>query len=173
MAWPNIDATSPANTDKVKFGASNIRALKSSVITALQKICNYQDNAGSVPALRTAVWTTATRPTGGDLVDRVTGYNTDLGCEEYYDLASVSWKKIGLNRNGDVFSGDMVWAENAKIKLDDNVKPLYLQNVDGKFQITDGTTVYFEVTADAQKLITAGTVKNIPISDVGGNIWIA
>lgn len=92
MAWPNIDVTSPANSDKVKFGAANIRAFKSDVVTALQKICNFQVNAGSVPALKTAVWTTATRPTGGDLADGVSGYNTDLLVYEYYDLATSIWK---------------------------------------------------------------------------------
>ena len=93
MSWPNIDPTSPASSDKVKFGDDAIRAFKTNNITALQAICNFQNNAGTVAALRTAVWTTATRPTGGDLVDRVTGYNTDLNCEEYYDLASTSWKQ--------------------------------------------------------------------------------
>ena len=96
MAWPNIDPTSPASTDKVKFGDDVIRSFKSNMITALQKICNFQDNAGTTPALKTAVWTTATRPTGGDLVDKVTGYNTDLGYEEYYDLASASWIQKAL-----------------------------------------------------------------------------
>ena len=94
--WPNIDSTSPADADKVKFGAGAIRSLKSNIITSLQKVCNYQDNGGTVFALRTAVWATAGRPTGTDLVDKATGYNTDLGYDEYYDLASTTWKPKAL-----------------------------------------------------------------------------
>lgn len=38
----------------------------------------------------TRVWTTTGRPTGTDLVPNVTGINTDLGYEEYYD--GSMWK---------------------------------------------------------------------------------
>lgn len=41
------------------------------------------------------VWTTATRPS----VDYgVIGYNTDLGCIEFYDPASAAWQTAGSNR---------------------------------------------------------------------------
>lgn len=98
--WPFINPASPAATDKVKFGDDVIRAGKAATITALQTISNYLDNGGTVAALRTAVWTTAGRPSGTDLVDRVTGYNTTFGCAEYYDLASTTWR---------VFGGLAVW----------------------------------------------------------------
>lgn len=90
MAFPNIDPTTPSGSDKKKFGDDQIRTLKQAVIDILKEISNYP--AGTKPALKTAVWTTATRPTGSELVDRVTGYNTTLGYEEYYDLTSTTWK---------------------------------------------------------------------------------
>ena len=91
MAWPNIDPTVPLGTEKKKFGDDRIREAKQHLVDGLQAISNYSPG-GTAPALRTAVWTTATRPTGANLVDRVTGYNTDLGYEEYYDAATESWK---------------------------------------------------------------------------------
>lgn len=94
MAWPNIDPGVPTSSEKKKFGDDRIRETKGNLVDALEQVSNYSA-AGSTPALRTAVWTTATRPTGADLVDRVTGYNSDLGCEEYYDLATTTWKPLG------------------------------------------------------------------------------
>jgi len=94
MAFTQIDASKPAGTDKKKFGDDIIRELKQQTIDNLKEITNYP--AATKPALRAAVWTTATRPTGDELVDRVTGYNTTLSCEEYYDLASKTWKTKGL-----------------------------------------------------------------------------
>lgn len=93
MSFEKIDPTTPAGTDKIKFGDDRIREFKGQMINNFKEISNYNDT-NTKAALRTATWTTATRPTGSDLVDRVTGYNTDLGCEEYYDLASTSWKTI-------------------------------------------------------------------------------
>lgn len=90
MAFTTIDPTTPAGTDKIKFGDDRIREFKSQTIANLQELSNYP--ATAAPALRTAVWTTATRPGRAELVDRVSGLNTDHGCEEYYDLASTSWK---------------------------------------------------------------------------------
>lgn len=90
MAFTNIDPTSPNGTDKKKFGDDQIRTLKQAVIDNLAEISNYP--ASTKPALKTAIWTTATRPASDELIDRITGYNTDLGCEEYYDLASTSWQ---------------------------------------------------------------------------------
>jgi len=91
MAWPTIDPTSPAGTDKVKFGDDQIRSLKQAVLDGLASISNCV-SAGTTPALKTTVWNTAGRPTGTSLVDKVTGYNSDLGYEEYYDLGSTTWK---------------------------------------------------------------------------------
>ena len=90
MAWPTIDPTTPLGTEKIKFGDERIREAKQHIVDGLQAISNYTAG-GTTPAIKTAVWTTATRPTGGDLVDGVTGYNTTLGCEEYYDLATTTW----------------------------------------------------------------------------------
>lgn len=91
MAWPNIDVNTPAGSEKKKFGDDRIREAKRNIVDALQAISNYTSD-GTVPALRTAVWDTAGRPTGENLVDRVTGLNTDHGCNEYYDLAATSWE---------------------------------------------------------------------------------
>lgn len=90
MAWPTIDATKPAGSDKKKFGDDEIRAAKQHTIDCMQAISNFS-NAGATPALKTAVWTTATRPSGANLVDKVSGYNTDIGSEEYYDLGTTTW----------------------------------------------------------------------------------
>ncbi|WP_050769607.1 hypothetical protein [Thermosinus carboxydivorans] len=95
MAFSQIDATKPAGTDKKKFGDDVIREFKQQVIDNLKEITNYP--ASAKPALKTAVWTTATRPTGAELVDRVTGYNTDLSAYEYYDSASATWKTLYSN----------------------------------------------------------------------------
>lgn len=94
MAWPNIDVNVPTGSEKKKFGDDRIRESKQNTVDAMQAISNFTP-AGTQPALRTVVWTTDTRPTGVDLVDRVTGLNADLGCEEFYDLASTTWKVKG------------------------------------------------------------------------------
>lgn len=99
MAWPTIDPTAPAGTDKKKFGDDAIRTTKQHVIDGLQQISNYS-TAGVTPALKTAMWTTLTRPSGPNLVDRVTGYNTDLNIEEYYDLATTTWIPKGVPASG-------------------------------------------------------------------------
>lgn len=98
MAYTNIDAATPLGSDKGKVLDNQIRALKAAVKGNLAENSNYAtgDIQPDVPALRTAVWTTATRPTGTSLVDRVSGYNTDLGAEEYYDLATTTWKTKGV-----------------------------------------------------------------------------
>lgn len=90
MAFSTINTATPSGTDKKKFGDDIIRELKTQTVDNLKEITNYP--AGTKPALRTAVWTTATRPTGDELVDRITGFNTTLGYEEYYDLTSATWK---------------------------------------------------------------------------------
>jgi microcystin-dependent protein len=96
MAWPNIDVNTPSGSEKKKFGDDRIREAKQNTVDALQAVSNYSPG-GTNPALRTAIWTTATRPTGAALVDRVTGYNSDLGYEEYYDLVNTRWvAKVGL-----------------------------------------------------------------------------
>ena len=93
MAWPNIDVNVPTGSEKKKFGDDRIRESKQNTVDAMQAISNFTP-AGTQPALRTAVWTTATRPSGADLVDRVTGFNTDLALYERYDLTTTSWKAI-------------------------------------------------------------------------------
>lgn len=93
MAWPNIDPTVPAGTEEMKFGDDRIREAKSQTVSALQAISNYSAS-GSIPAPRTTTWTTAGRPTGANLVDRVTGYNTTLKYVEYYDQSSATWKQL-------------------------------------------------------------------------------
>lgn len=96
MAWPTIDETKPVGTDKVKTIDDAERETRTFTEAALAVISNYTDS-GSQPALRTAVWTTATRPTGVNLVDRTTGFNTDLGYEEYYNLSTTTWCKKSLS----------------------------------------------------------------------------
>lgn len=93
MSFNAIDPTTPAGNEKVKFGDDRIREFKAQTIANFQEISNYP--ATSKPALRTAVWTMASRPTGAELVDRVSGYNTDLGCEEYFDQANTKWVTVG------------------------------------------------------------------------------
>jgi len=93
MAWPTIDPTSPAGTDKVKFGDDQIRSLKQAVLDVLAAISNCT-STGTTPALKTTVWNTVGRPTDTSLVDKVTGYNSDLGWIEYYDLSTVTWKSL-------------------------------------------------------------------------------
>lgn len=90
MAWPNIDVNTPSGSEKKKFGDDRIREVKQNTVDAFQAISNYSPG-GSRPALRTAVWTTATRPSGPELVDRVSGFNNELGCKEYYDLVNEEW----------------------------------------------------------------------------------
>ena len=80
--WPNIDVNVPTGSEKKKFGDDRIRESKQNTVDAMQAISNFTP-AGTQPALRTAVWTTDTRPSGVDLVNRVTGFNADLGCEEF------------------------------------------------------------------------------------------
>ncbi|SCM82403.1 Phage Tail Collar domain protein [uncultured Sporomusa sp.] len=94
MPFTKIDPTTPAGTEKKKFGDDRIRELKEQTIANFQVVTNYP--AAEMPALRTAVWTTATRPAGAELVDRVTGYNTDLAAYEYYDIATTKWKVIAM-----------------------------------------------------------------------------
>ncbi len=97
MSFQEINTATPAGTDKKKFGDDVIREFKEQTVANFQEVSNYP--ASAKPALRTAVWTTATRPSGAELVDRVTGYNTDLDYEEYYDLASTSWIKKSITQN--------------------------------------------------------------------------
>jgi hypothetical protein len=99
MAWPTIDPTSPAPTDKVKFGDDQIRGIKQAVMDGLSAISNFTV-AGTQPALKTTVWATAGRPTDANLIDKVTGFNTDLGYEEYYDLGTTTWKQKGYSLTG-------------------------------------------------------------------------
>lgn len=94
MSFQEINTATPAGTDKKKFGDDVIREFKEQTAANFQEVSNYP--ATAKPALRTVVWTTATRPSGPELVDRVTGYNTDLGCEEYYDLTNAKWITKGL-----------------------------------------------------------------------------
>ncbi|MEM5794749.1 MAG: tail fiber protein [Bacillota bacterium] len=94
MAWPTIDETKPVGTDKVKSIDDAERETRTFMINALAEISNFT-KSGTQPALKTTKWTTATRPTGANLVDRVTGFNTTLGYEEYYDLATTTWKAKG------------------------------------------------------------------------------
>jgi microcystin-dependent protein len=94
MAFNKIDKTYPPGTEKGKVLDNVIREFKEQTETNLAAISNYNASGavGTVPAIKTAVWTTAGRPTGADLVDKVTGFNSDLGVIEYYDLGSTSWK---------------------------------------------------------------------------------
>ncbi len=96
MPFTKIDPQTPAGTEKKKFGDDRIREFKEQTIANFQAVTNYP--ATEVPALRTAVWTTATRPAGDELVNRVTGYNTDLQTEEYWDVAGAKWQQIGSGR---------------------------------------------------------------------------
>lgn len=93
MAWPTIDPTFPVGSQKGKVLDDYQREAKRQTIEALQEVSNYT-GGGTQPALKTAVWTTAGRPSGAELVDRVTGYNSDLACVEYYDLATTTWISV-------------------------------------------------------------------------------
>ncbi|WP_434132188.1 hypothetical protein KIAC18_003976 [Sporomusa sphaeroides] len=93
MPFAKIDPTTPAGTEKKKFGDDRIRELKEQTIANFQAVTNYP--AEEMPALRTAVWTTATRPAGDELVDRVTGFNTDTNTFEYF--AGGKWQPIGAS----------------------------------------------------------------------------
>jgi hypothetical protein len=86
MSFPTIDPTSPAGTDKGKVLDDQIRGLKTDIINSFKEISGFPNNV----ALRGAKWTTLTRPTE-NLVDRLEGFNTTLGVDEYYDLATTSW----------------------------------------------------------------------------------
>lgn len=95
MYFVEIDPATPAGTEKKKFGDDRIREFKEQVITNMQVISNYP--ATEMPTIRTAVWTIATRPSGDELTDRISGFNTDIGFEEYYDLATGKWRhKSGI-----------------------------------------------------------------------------
>lgn len=95
MPFINIDPTTPAGNEKIKFGDDRIREFKAQTIDNFKEVSNYP--AATKPALRTAVWTTAQRPAGAELVDRVSGYNTDLGGPEIYDVANSVWNPaLGL-----------------------------------------------------------------------------
>lgn len=95
MAFTVIDPTIPTPQELRSLGDDRIREFKQQVVDNLTEITNYP--ASAKPALRTAVWTTATRPSGSELVDRVTGYNTDLSAYEYYDSTSATWKTLYPN----------------------------------------------------------------------------
>lgn len=86
MSFNIIDVATPEGSTKKKFVDDHIREFKLQVRDCLVAISGYPTRA----ALRTAVWTTGTRPTT-DLVDGLSGVNTTIGCEEYYDLASETW----------------------------------------------------------------------------------
>jgi microcystin-dependent protein len=136
MAWPNINPTIPAGTDKKKFGDDAIRATKQHVIDGLQAISNYSA-AGTDPALKTAVWTTTTRPSGANLVDRVTGYNTDLGYEEYYDVGTGSWIPKGLPAIGPNMIGPINEAKSADVA---SATITDIGEATGNFVVITGTT---------------------------------
>lgn len=94
MAWSTIDEQKPLGTQKVKDIDDAERETRAFTENSLRAISNYSDS-GTQPALRVTKWTTAGRPTGANLVDRVSGLNTDLGYEEYYDLATTTWISMG------------------------------------------------------------------------------
>lgn len=137
MAWPNIDATKPAGTDKKKFGDDEIRAAKQHTIDCMGQISNFT-NLGSTPALKTAVWTTATRPSGANLADRVTGFNTDLGYEEYYDAGATSWRRKGANPAGLVPVGGCI-PYGGMLGGTGNKYPVEGGVVNNNWHICDGT----------------------------------
>jgi hypothetical protein len=98
MAFANINRATPVGSDKGKVLDDEIRALKTAVKTNFGEISNYRAESDVQPSaayLRTSVWHTAERPSGTDRVDRVNGYNLDLGCEEYYDTATETWQQKG------------------------------------------------------------------------------
>jgi hypothetical protein len=93
MAFTNINAATPLGSDKGKVLDNEVRDLKAAVKSNLAEISNYQVNnvQPTVVGLRTPVWDTAGRPAEPGLVDRVSGYNSDHGCVEYYDNAESEW----------------------------------------------------------------------------------
>lgn len=95
MAFTNINAATPLGSDKGKVLDNEVRDLKAAVKSNLAEVTNYQVNnvQPTVVGLRTPLWDTSGRPAGADLVDRVSGYNSDLGCEEYYDATMATWVK--------------------------------------------------------------------------------
>lgn len=86
MAFNVIDVATPAGSSKKKFIDDYIKEFKVQVRDNLSAISGYPHNA----VAKTAIWTNATRP-DSNLVDGLVGFNTTLGCDEYYDLATTTW----------------------------------------------------------------------------------
>lgn len=156
MPFTKIDPTTPAGTEKKKFGDDRIRELKGQTIANFQEVTNYP--ATEVPALRTAVWTTATRPAGDELVDRVTGYNTDLQTEEYWDVAGAKWQQIGSGRT---IATSYFWQPETDREIGDIT---YTMQASGNYKrmecVAAGTTGTVEPTwTGIGTYVTDGTVK--------------
>lgn len=87
MAFPTINPATPLGSSKPRVLDDELRQLKQDTIDSFEEISGFP----YIAATKTAVWTTATRPTGTSLIDKITGYNSTLGYEEYYDLATTTW----------------------------------------------------------------------------------
>lgn len=87
MAYSTIDVNTPAGTDKKKFGDDKIREFKTQVVANLSAISSYPSS--TLVALKDAIWTTDTRPTGSDLTAGVRGFNTTTGFPEHY--SGTAW----------------------------------------------------------------------------------
>lgn len=156
MTWPTIDAATPAGTDKIKFGDDQIRSTKQHIIDAAQAISNYTA-AGTTPALKTTVWTTAGRPSGANLVDRVSGFNSSLGCTEYYDLATTTWKPLGLSATGINMTGAINEAKGADIA---SATTTDIGAATGNYVVITGTT-----TITGLGTVQAGTVRTLRFTE--------
>lgn len=90
MSWADIDSTVPLGTEKIKFGDDRIRETKENMIDCLTQVTNY-NASGTLPALLLTEWNITGRPTSSNLVDMVTGYNTNLSTSERYDSTATAW----------------------------------------------------------------------------------
>jgi len=170
MAWPTIDETKPLGSDKVKTIDDAERETRTFTKVSLGVISNYTDS-GTQPALRSTVWTTATRPTGANLVDRVTGYNTTLGYEEYYDLVSATWKSKSQTAIDAVvpIGSIMMWSGSvatipAKWHLCDGTNGTI--NLQDKFIVGAGST--YAVAATGGEATHVLTTNEMPSHNHGG-----
>ncbi len=165
MVWPTIDETRPQGTDKVKDIDNAERDTRTFMLNALAAVTNFT-KSGTQPAIRTTVWTTATRPADANLVDRVTGFNTDLGHEEYYDLATTTWKSK-VSGMQDLFDANS-WIGDIKLfdGLFSGKNPIVGGVAKTNWQICDGTNG----TPDFRGKMPLGSGGDYSTGDTGGEI---
>lgn len=154
MAYNVIDPTTPARSDKKKYGADQIRGLKQAVIDCLKEICGYP----SVSTIITKGWTTDGRPTDG-LVEGLTGYNSDDDSFERYNGTAFvkAGKRTGLVPQG----GIIMW----------NGSAADIANIDslcGTYALCDGSIVNGVQTPDLRSKFIVGAGSDYEPGATGG-----